>query len=114
MNLNIKIMDDKKNAELVLEQILDRIDKGEFDRELDIPFASRKLLKSVVISKMEKKLQTHATPMISESNLYDYIREVKETALETLQLFLNSGILEEDEEGNIVFPEKWEDYIEYE
>ena len=63
----------QEQADIFLGRLMGRIDKGEFDKRLEIPFASKKLLKAVVKSKIDKKLETGATPILSENNLGSWI-----------------------------------------
>lgn len=97
-------------ANIFLKKIDERIDLGEFDNDLNIPFASRKLLKALIKSKMDKKVKTNATPILSENNIMDCIKEVKETAVTTVALFLEIGILEKVD-GEYKVNEKWENFL---
>lgn len=99
-------MTDKK-ANIVLEKINFRIDMGEFDNSLGVPFASRKLLKALIKSKMIKKVETNATPILSEVNIAECIKDVRETAAFTVAVFIESGIMEKV--GNeYKVTDKWE------
>ncbi|HRT03672.1 MAG TPA: hypothetical protein P5513_07015 [Candidatus Diapherotrites archaeon] len=94
-------------AKIFLNRILDRIDSGEFDEHLNIPFASRDLLKSLVKSKMKKKVDTNATPVLSDTDLWHCVEEVRETALYTASVFLKNNILIRDKDGKIVVNEEF-------
>ena len=91
----------EEQATIFLGRVMARVEKGEFDNRLEIPFASRKLLKAVIQSKIDKKLETGATPILSENNLDECIEDVRETAVYTAALFLEVGILQENEKGSI-------------
>lgn len=97
---------DKEKAGIFLTRVNIRIDKGEFDKSLNIPFASRRLLKSLINSKIEKKVETGATPILSENNIEECVKEVRETAVETTGAFLKIGILVKTD-GVIKVAEKW-------
>jgi hypothetical protein len=86
-------------ADIFLGRVMERIDRGDFDSQLEIPFASRKLLKSLVTQKMNRKVETNATPVLSDVDLDECVKEVRETAAQTAGLFLWAGILEKSEEG---------------
>lgn len=90
-----------EQAAIFLGRVMARVEKGEFDNRLSIPFASRKLLKAVIQSKIDKKLETGATPILSENNLDECIEDVRETAVYTAALFLETGILQENDKGSI-------------
>lgn len=91
----------QEQADIFLGRVMSRIEKGEFDNRLEIPFASRKLLKAVIQSKIDKKLETGATPILSENNLDECIEDVREAAVYTAALFLEAGILQENDKGSI-------------
>lgn len=99
------IMEDK--AKIFLDRILDRIDNGEFDDHLDIPFASRKLLKSLIESKMSRKVETHATPILSDTDVWTCVDEVRETAAYTALMLFNANILEKKDD-KLSVSDKWE------
>jgi hypothetical protein len=86
-------------AKIFLNRILDRIDSGEFDEHLNIPFASRKLLKSLVESKMAKKVETAATPVLSDTDIWNCVSEVRETAAYTASVLFKNGLLVKGEDG---------------
>lgn len=104
----------ENKAEIMLGRILDRIDKGEFDKDLDIPFASRKLLKALVQSKMDKKVETNATPVLSDLDLEECVKDVRATAAEVAAVFGWAGILEKTDktaELPIQVTEKWDNIL---
>jgi hypothetical protein len=89
----------ENKAKFFLDRLLDRIDNGEFDEHLNIPFASRKLLKSLVEAKMAKKVETNATPVLSDTDLWNCVSEVRETAAYTASILFEKGLLVKDERG---------------
>jgi hypothetical protein len=96
----------QEKADIFLGRVNVRIEKGEFDNRLDIPFASRKLLRSLIESKIAKKIETSGTPILSENNIEECIEDVRETAASTAAVFLKLGILEKTD-GGIKVTEKW-------
>jgi len=100
-------------AKIFLERILSRIDNGEFDEHLNIPFASRKLLRSLVESKMAKKVETNSTPVLSDTDLWHCVEEVRETAAHTASVFFKKGLLVKDEKGVLVINPKLEKLINH-
>ena len=46
----------QEKADIFLERLIKRIDNGEFDARLNIPFATKKLLKKVVKKEKEEVL----------------------------------------------------------
>lgn len=100
----------QEKVNIILSRINDRIERGEFDDRLDIPFASRKLLKSLVKAKIDRKVETNSTPMLSENELVECVEDVRATAAETAVAFLNAGILEKTEDG-IKITEPWNNIL---
>lgn len=92
----------REKADIFLSKIDERIAAGEFDKFLDIPFASRKLLKSLIHSKIENKLESGSTAILSENNIDECVAEVRETAATTAGIFLELGFLQRDELGKII------------
>jgi hypothetical protein len=94
------------NVKVFLSKIKSKIESAEFDNELTEGFASRKLLYSAVVARIEKKIETKGTPVLSDSEIKECIKDVKEISLTTTALFLKSGILIKDSMGNISLSEK--------
>lgn len=90
-------MDQK--AQIFLERTLNRVDSGEFDEHLSIPFASRKLMKAVIVEKMKQKVENNSTPVFSDTELYEIVGEVRETAAYTAATFAKMGLLTDDGTG---------------
>lgn len=102
---------ENEKAQIFLDRVLDRINNGEFDEHLTIPFASRELLTLSVESAMQKKLDTDSTPVFSETDIYDLIAAVRETAVETAGAFIKIGLLVKDEDGQVSMPDKWKKFL---
>jgi len=88
-----------EKEKIILDQLFEKIDGGEFDKYLNIPFTSRKLLKSLVESKMDKKTEQGNNPIFSDSDIQACVEEVRETAAHTASVFLQMGLLKKDENG---------------
>ena len=98
----------EEKAKIFLDRSLEKIENGEFDEHLNIPFASRKLLRALVESKMAKKVETNSTPVLSDMDLWHCVEEVRETAAHTASIFFKKGILVKDENGSLVLNPKLE------
>jgi hypothetical protein len=99
----------QEKTEIILNKLYERVDRGEFDADLNIPFASRKLLKKVINQTIEEKIEKKTTPVLSDSDIKSLISDVKETATITAKLFIELGIIEKDGkkyEVNPVWQEK--------
>lgn len=90
-------MDQK--AQIFLDRTLKRVDNGEFDEHLSIPFASRKLMKAVITENMKQKVENNSTPVFSDTELYEIVGQVRETAAETAAVFAEMGLLTDDGNG---------------
>jgi len=93
-------------AKIFLDRTLQRVDNGEFDEHLSIPFASRKLMKLNIEDQMKKKLETNTTPVFSDAELYEIVGDVRESAAQTVAAFIKIGIMEETATG-YGLSEKW-------
>ena len=100
----------QEKADIFIEKMNIRIEMGEFDKRLSFPFASRKLLRSLIKSKLDKKVETGGTPILSENNIEECIQDVRETAVFTTALFLEMGVMEKID-GEYRVTEKWEQLL---
>lgn len=89
----------ENNDKVFLEQIQKRIQEGEFDDYLTMPFMNRNLLYNAVKSKINRRLAKGGTPMLTDTEIRESIEVAKETAGYTFHLFRESGILEKQEDG---------------
>ena len=101
-------MDQK--AQIFLDRTLKRVDNGEFDEHLSIPFASQKLMKAVITDRMNKKIENNSTPVFSDTELYEIVGEVRDTAAETAALLSNIGIMA-DEGNGMGISKKWQEKL---
>jgi len=88
-----------ENKNIFLDSIKKRIEQGEFDKEFKIPFMNKKLMYDVIKGKINKKIKTDRTPMLTEADLKIILEEMKEASGSAFYLFVQYGILEETEEG---------------
>lgn len=93
------------NNNVFFNKINERINNGDFDVYLTLPFMSRALLLSSIKGRLKKKNETAGTPILSDAELRDCIEEVKETALHIIATYLQFGFIEKTETG-IQFTEK--------
>jgi len=96
---------------IILNKLFEQVDSGQFDNEITLPFMSRELVKSSLKSRMDKKVETGSTPLLSKSEVEEAVQDAKEIAVSTAAIFLEVGILENTEVG-IMFSEKWGKHIE--
>ncbi len=91
-----------ESAQVFLNKMKDRLAKGEFDKEINVPFMKRESVYASIKARVTKKLETGATPLLSEGEIKDAIQDAKEVAAISLSLFSKIGILQKTEEGWIV------------
>ncbi|MEG1008944.1 MAG: hypothetical protein RSE41_07665 [Clostridia bacterium] len=76
-----------------------KIRRGEYDKFLTVPFASKALLFAVMCEEVEKRIKKHINPLLSEEDILNCIETTKIVAASTAGIFLKTGILEKTEEG---------------
>ncbi len=91
-----------ESAQVFLNKIKDKIGKGVYDNELTVPFMKRESIYASIKARVTKKLETGATPLLSDAEIKDAIKDAKEVAAISLELFSKIGILQKTEEGWIV------------
>jgi len=93
---------ENEKVKIILARLMERIDMGEWENQLTIPFASKKLLKSIVRTKMNKKIETGGNPMFTDMDMLSCVNETKETALIIAALFIKNGILGQTDNGIVL------------
>lgn len=96
-----------EQAKSFLKKLNEQVDEGQFDDVINIPFASREMLKFSLKARLDKKIETGSTPLLSENEIKDAVKDVREIAVFTAAIFLEMGILQSTEEG-IKVSEGWE------
>ena len=91
-----------ESAQVFLNKMKDRLAKGEFDKEINVPFMKRESVYASIKARVTKKLETGATPLLSEGEIKDAVQDAKEVAAISLSLFSKIGLVEKTEEGWII------------
>ena len=76
-----------------------KLDNGEYDKHLTLPFMKKELLMAAVSGRIQRKIDKGVTPMLTDSEVQLCIDEAKETAGGTFYLMVKYKILEEKEDG---------------
>jgi len=84
---------DKEKSQVFLVKIGDKIKNGDYDKEFTIPFMTKELVYFSIKARVDKKLETKATPLLTDAEIKDAIKDAKETATITASLFIKNGIL---------------------
>lgn len=86
----------EEQAKVFLSKIKERIKDGEYDAYVK-PFVSRDLIYASFKARILKKLDTGATPILSESEIKDALQDAKDIGVITYALFLEAGIIKKEE-----------------
>jgi hypothetical protein len=88
-----------KNDDVFLNKISQKIRSGDYNEYLTLPFMTKDLLLVSIRERINKKLLTKTTPILSDNEIKDCIDEVKETAVNIMAVYLRMGFIEKTEEG---------------
>jgi hypothetical protein len=88
-----------ETSKIFLAKIVKRINDGEFDEYITLPFMSQSKLITAVEEKIKKKLEKGATPILSENEIINMIGDMKEASGTAFHLFMKYGFLEATENG---------------
>lgn len=92
------------NNRVFLNKIAQRIKDGDFDRYLNLPFMTKELLYVRIKDRIERKIKTGGTPILTDSEIKDCLEETKQTAVSTFAIFVKQGLIERTEEGYKLTP----------
>lgn len=87
------------NNKVFLNNIQNRINNGEFDQYLTMPFMNKKLLMAAIKGKIERRLEKGGTPILTDAEIVESIQDAKEAAGSTFYLMVNNGILVKNDSG---------------
>jgi len=87
------------NSDVFLNKITQRIKNGDFDTYLTLPLMTRELLYLSIKGRITKKIDTGATPVLSDVEVKDCLAEVKETAASMISLYLKLGFIKRNDNG---------------
>jgi hypothetical protein len=87
------------NNRVFLNKIAQRIKEGDFDKYLNFPFMTKELLYTRIKDRIEKKITTGGTPILTDTEVKECIEECRITAKETFVLFYKEGYIIRTENG---------------
>ena len=90
-----------EQSKVFLSKILEKVKNGEFDNSVSL-FVSRELIYYSIKARVDKKLETGATPLLNDAEIKDAVKDAKETGDFIVSIFLDKGILKATEEGIIL------------
>jgi hypothetical protein len=88
-----------EQSNVFLNKIHSKIKKGDYDSSLTIPFMTKELLYASIKSRISKKVETGGTPVLTDAEIKDAIKDTKEVALITAALFVKHGVLVKGVDG---------------
>lgn len=98
-----------EQTKVFLTKVSEKIRNGEFDKELSL-FVSRDLIYSAIKARINKKIETGSTPLLSDNEITESINDAKEVAASTLAIFLKLGIVKIIE-GTYKIDDKWKSFL---
>lgn len=87
------------NNRVFLSKIAQRIKDGDFDKYLSLPFMSKELLYVRIKDRIERKIKTGGTPILTDYEIKECLEETKQTAVATFAMFLKEGLIVKSETG---------------
>lgn len=90
---------ENSNNKVFLNKIAQRIKDGDFDKYLNLPFMTKELLYVRIKDRIERKLKTGGTPILTDYEVKECLEETKQTAVSTFALFLKEGLILRTDEG---------------
>lgn len=87
-----------EQGKIFLKNIDERIQNGEFDKSVSL-FVSKKLIYSSIKARVLKREKTGATPILTDVEIKEAIKDAKEIGMQTAKIFLEKGIIQKTEEG---------------
>jgi len=82
-----------QQTEVFLNKISSKIKNGEFDESLTIPFLTKELLFSSIKARIDKKIETGGTPLLTDAEIKDAVKDAKDAAVSTAYMFIKNKIL---------------------
>jgi len=88
-----------ESTQVFLKKIKEKIAKGDFDNDISVPFTNKQLVYASIKSRIDKKIETGGTPLLSDTEIREAIKDTKEVAAITFEIFKKTGIIVKTEEG---------------
>lgn len=88
-----------ESAQVFLNKVKEKINKGDYDSDITVPFMSKATVFNSVKARVDKKLETGGTPLLNDAEIKDAIKDAKELAATSFFIFQKLGIMEKREDG---------------
>jgi len=76
-----------------------KIDQGVYDKDLVLPFISKEKLYNAIEKKINERLKSGSTPILTDNEIESMIKDMKESSGTAFYLFVKYGFLEKVENG---------------
>ncbi len=89
----------ENNNDVFLKSFRIKLEAGEYDDQMTLPFMNKKLVYAAVKGKVQRKMEKGAAPILTDAEIKGSIEDAKATSGSTFYLMVKHGILEEKEDG---------------
>lgn len=102
-----------ETLQTILKELDTNIKDGKFDEFLTLPFMSRELLHSNLKSKILRKSEKGASPILSDEDIKNTVKDLSEASVSIYAIFKEMGLLEVDENGEMSITKKGKTAIKH-
>jgi hypothetical protein len=88
-----------ETSEAFLAKVKKKIRDGAYDEYFTLPFMSQEKLVKAIEKNILHKLEKGATPILSDNEIVEMIKEMKEASGVAFKLFYENGFIELNEAG---------------
>ena len=87
------------NNDVYLSKVTQRINNGDFDSMLVVPFMTRNLFLSSIKNRLNEREENGRARVLTDNELKESIVDTQATAVEILQSYIANGFMEITDEG---------------
>jgi hypothetical protein len=88
-------------SKVFLAKTHDAIKNGTYDKHLSFPFMTKEILYASFKNRVTLKEAKGISPILTDADINDVIKDAKETAAYTAVILFNAGILRKNESGEL-------------
>lgn len=88
-----------EQAKIFLKKIHERIEDGDYDSEMVIPFMDRELFFKLLKNKVESKEKKNVNPLLTTEEIKNVMKDLKETSVNIAGLYFKLGFIEKNKDG---------------
>lgn len=85
-----------EQGKIFLKKIHERINEGDYDSEMIMPYMDRKLFFRLVKNKVLSKENNNSNPLLTTEEIKHIISDLRETSLNIVSLYLKLGFIEKN------------------